>query len=233
MTIKRRKKKSPSLFYTSDPHLTDSRLWGTRWPQRRATWRRRPWRRQRANSASWDPPVWWRCRSGSGTSPACCHAARYSARSSPRSAASCAAPGLEERRGPRKASPTRERRSKSEEKQSLVTWMLHSGLIHTGSTVHTVHTFKTFGKTWQTRQKLALLFSIKRLFSCLKSEWSQRMWVTWRRVKTVEEEQRKVPGDKTTKGVWMDVLQLAGEYSCSWRNRRNENRQVGKIKHLQ
>lgn len=116
MTIKRRKEKSLSLFYTSDPHLTDSRLWGTRWPQRRATWRRRPWRRQRANSASWDPPVWWRCRSGSGTSPACCHAARYSARSSPRSAASCAAPGLEERRGPRKASRTRERRSKSEEK---------------------------------------------------------------------------------------------------------------------
>lgn len=124
----------------------------------------------------------------------------------------------------------RERRSKSEENKSLVTWMLLSGLIHTGSTVHTVHTFKTFGKTWQTRQKLALLFSIKRLFSCLKSEWSQRMWVTWRRVMTVEEEQRKVPGDKTTKG---DVLQLAGEHSCSWRNRRNENRQVGKIKHLQ
>lgn len=69
-------------------------LWGTRWPQRRAMWRRRPWQRQTASSANWDPPAWWRCRSGSGKSPACYRAARYSGHSSPRSAVSYGVPGL-------------------------------------------------------------------------------------------------------------------------------------------
>lgn len=82
-------------------YLTDSMLWGTRWPQRRAMWRHRPWQRQTASSASWDPPVWWRCRSGSGKSPACYRAARYSDHSSPRSAVSYGVPGLQERQGDR------------------------------------------------------------------------------------------------------------------------------------
>lgn len=79
-------------------NLTDSRLWGTRWPRRRAMWQRRPWRRRRASSASWDPPAWWRCRSGSGKSPACCRAARCSDHSSPHSAVSYAETWLVERK---------------------------------------------------------------------------------------------------------------------------------------
>lgn len=75
-------------------NLTYSRLWGTRWPRRRAMWRRRPWQRRRASSASWGPPKWWRCRSSSGKSPACYHAARCSDRSSPHSAASYVELGL-------------------------------------------------------------------------------------------------------------------------------------------
>lgn len=76
--------------------LTYSRLWGTRWRQRRATWRRRPWQRRRASSASSGPPAWWRCQSGSGKSPSCYHAARCSDRSSPHSAASYGGLGLVE-----------------------------------------------------------------------------------------------------------------------------------------
>lgn len=79
--------------------LTYSRLWGTKWPQRRAMWQRRPWRRRRASSASWDPPTWWRYQSGNGKSLACFHAAHCSDRSSPHSAASYAEHGLVKTRG--------------------------------------------------------------------------------------------------------------------------------------
>lgn len=233
-------------------NLTCSRLWGTRWPRRRAMWQHTPWRRRRASSASWGPPAWWRCRSGSGKSPACYRAARCIDRFSPHSAASYAESGLEKRRGDGPPCETEEKQQtpeleihKTHKAENFLNWSCSCG-------EHLQHE-SWYSSVLETRLKTNLqrflsfitlrfkepfqntLENFKNIRGCLSkflksfalwsynSDCSHRMQVEWRHTERLEDKHRKVPGDRTRK---RDAARLKGKLGWWRRDNRNGNRQV-------
>lgn len=232
-------------------NLTYSRLWGTRWPRRKAMSQRRPWQRQRASSASWGPPAWWRCQSGSGKSPACYRAAHCSDRSSPHSAVSYAESGLVKRQGDGESWETWEGERRSDK---LITevgvkkcrqrydidkmgdfaiefWCFSMLETRSKISLHVFHNPKyqeTLSKPLRKLQNhiqgCLLIFLKSSAIWRYHSDCSQRMAVEWRLVEWLENQQRKVPWDK----LYYCRDMFRGKSSRWRRDNRNENRQVRK-----